>query len=114
MMFQFVNIFSGLAMAGAMDLSVHSVNKDNNNDISVVDLSISKTDHHPSRNDDIKDEPASAADKLRALLPHLDIATLNILCLARLQVRKESCLRDKLSEIHLIMMVMMIVSLFVC
>ena len=73
----------------AMDLSVHSVNKDNNNDMTVVDLSIGNKNVTDQSNDDVKDDSgvASAADKLRSLLPHLDIATLNILCLARLQVR---------------------------
>jgi len=71
----------------AMDLSVHSVNKDNNNDMTVVDLSIGNKNVTDQSNDDVKDDSgvASAADKLRSLLPHLDIATLNILCLARLQ-----------------------------
>ena len=134
----------------AMDLSVHSVNKDNNNDMTVVDLSIGNKNVTDQSNDDVKDDSgvASAADKLRSLLPHLDIATLNILCLARLQVRikiyqtylnlyldsltltfvhmissklnrsknalNKSCNKDKLSEIFLIMMIVMMVSLFVC
>merc|ERR1719245_1799162 len=74
-----------------MDLSVHNTNRDNNNDISVVDLSLTKnlTD---DKDQDIKhtydkDDAIIKTDseKLRALLPHLDIAALNILCLARLQ-----------------------------
>ena len=76
----------------AMDLSVHNTNRDNNNDISVVDLSLTKnlTD---DKDQDIKhtydkDDAIikTDSDKLRALLPQLDIAALNILCLARLQV----------------------------
>jgi len=75
----------------AMDLSVHNTNRDNNNDISVVDLSLTKnlTD---DKDQDIKhsydkDDAIikTDSDKLRALLPQLDIAALNILCLARLQ-----------------------------
>jgi len=66
----------------AMDLSVHNTNRDNNNDVSVVDLSITKnvTD---DKDDDIN--KLTDTDKIRSLLPQLDIAALNILCLARLQ-----------------------------
>ena len=80
MMFQF-QIFPAKM---AMDLSVHNSNRDNNNDVSVVDLSITKN-VNDDKDDDIN--KLSDTDKIRSLLPQLDIAALNILCLARLQVR---------------------------
>ena len=67
----------------AMDLSIHNNNKDNNNDIRVVDLSLSK----PLSEDRQEDGKNVTEDKLRSLLPQLDITALSILTLARLQVR---------------------------
>ena len=67
----------------AMDLSIHNSNKDNNNDIRVVDLSLSK----PLSEDRQEDGKTVTEDKLRSLLPQLDITALSILTLARLQVR---------------------------
>ena len=66
-----------------MDLSIHNSNKDNNNDIRVVDLSLSK----PLSEDRQEDGKNVTEDKLRSLLPQLDITALSILTLARLQVR---------------------------
>ena len=66
----------------AMDLSIHNNNKDNNNHIRVVDLSLSKPVS------DEKAEDVKAEDKLKSLLPQLDITALSILTLARLQVGK--------------------------
>ena len=66
----------------AMDLSIHNNNKDNNNHIRVVDLSLSKPVS------DEKAEDVKAEDKLKSLLPQLDITALSILTLARLQVAK--------------------------
>ena len=70
----------------AMDLSLHNVNENNNNDPKVVDLSIPKkyieNDNDSSKtfhSDDKKDE------RIAKMLPQLDIAALNLLCLARLQ-----------------------------
>jgi len=69
----------------AMDLSIHNVNENNNNDPKVVDLSIPKkyiddTDSSKSLySEDKKDE------RIEKMLPQLDIAALNLLCLARLQ-----------------------------
>ena len=83
----------------AMDLSVHNMDRDNNNDSRVVDLSLAKAGAKELKEvaGEAEEEargPQEAADltklnseKLRALLPHLDIAALNILCLARLQVK---------------------------
>ena len=68
----------------AMDLSIHNVNKDNNNDIRVVDLSLAK----PLSDDKEEDGNNVTEDKLKSLLPHLDITALSILTLARLQVGK--------------------------
>ena len=68
----------------AMDLSIHNSNKDNNNDIRVVDLSLSK----PLSEDRQEDGKNVTEDKLKSLLPQLDITALSILTLARLQVRK--------------------------
>ena len=65
-----------------MDLSIHNNNKDNNNHIRVVDLSLSKPVS------DEKAEDVKAEDKLKSLLPQLDITALSILTLARLQVGK--------------------------
>ena len=67
----------------AMDLSIHNSNKDNNNDIRVVDLSLSK----PLSEDRQEDGKNVTEDKLRSLLPQLDITALSILTIARLQVR---------------------------
>ena len=79
----------------AMDLSVHNMDRDNNNDIRVVDLSLAKAGAKEEESEAvIKSQEADItklnSEKLRALLPHLDIAALNILCLARLQVRENS------------------------
>ena len=78
----------------AMDLSVHNMDRDNNNDIRVVDLSLAKAGAKEEEEAVIKNQEADItklnSEKLRALLPHLDIAALNILCLARLQVRENS------------------------
>ena len=79
----------------AMDLSVHNMDRDNNNDIRVVDLSLAKAGAKEEAEEAvIKSQEADItklnSEKLRALLPHLDIAALNILCLARLQVRENS------------------------
>ena len=79
----------------AMDLSVHNMDRDNNNDIRVVDLSLAKAGAKEEEAEAvIKSQEADItklnSEKLRALLPHLDIAALNILCLARLQVRENS------------------------
>ena len=80
----------------AMDLSVHNMDRDNNNDIRVVDLSLAKAGAKEEEAEEavIKSQEADItklnSEKLRALLPHLDIAALNILCLARLQVRENS------------------------
>ena len=78
----------------AMDLSVHNMDRDNNNDIRVVDLSLAKAGAKDEEEAVIKSQEADItklnSEKLRALLPHLDIAALNILCLARLQVRENS------------------------
>ena len=79
----------------AMDLSVHNMDRDNNNDIRVVDLSLAKAGAKEEEAEAvIKNQEADItklnSEKLRALLPHLDIAALNILCLARLQVRENS------------------------
>ena len=70
----------------AMDLSIHNVSENNNNDPKVVDLSIPKKyvedDNDcpkPVLSDDKKDE------RIDKILPQLDIAALNLLCLARLQ-----------------------------
>merc|ERR1711992_185184 len=57
-----------------MDLSIHNNNKDNNNHIRVVDLSLAKP---------VSEEKTE--DKLKSLLPQLDITALSILTLARLQ-----------------------------
>ena len=65
-----------------MDLSIHNNNKDNNNHIRVVDLSLSKPVS------DEKAEDVKTEDKLKSLLPQLDITALSILTLARLQVAK--------------------------
>ena len=67
----------------AMDLSIHNNNKDNNNHIRVVDLSLAK----PLSEE--KAEEVKAEDKLKSLLPQLDITALSILTLARLQVGKQ-------------------------
>ena len=82
----------------AMDLSVHNMDRDNNNDIRVVDLSLAKAGAKELKEVEeeavIRSQEADLtklnSEKLRALLPHLDIAALNILCLARLQVREKS------------------------
>ena len=79
----------------AMDLSVHNMDRDNNNDIRVVDLSLAKAGAKEETEEAvIKSQEADItklnSEQLRALLPHLDIAALNILCLARLQVRENS------------------------
>ena len=79
----------------AMDLSVHNMDRDNNNDIRVVDLSLAKAGAKEEAEEAvIKSQEADItklnSEKLRALLPHLDIAALNILCLARLQVRENN------------------------
>merc|ERR1719480_677297 len=73
-----------------MDLSVHNMDRDNNNDIRVVDLSLAKAGAKEVEEESvIRSQEADLtklnSEKLRALLPHLDIAALNILCLARLQ-----------------------------
>ena len=79
----------------AMDLSVHNMDRDNNNDIRVVDLSLAKAGAKELKEEEavIRSQEADLSklnsEKLRALLPHLDIAALNILCLARLQVREK-------------------------
>ena len=64
----------------AMDLSIHNNNKDNNNHIRVVDLSLSKPLSEEAA------EEVKTEDKLKSLLPQLDITALSILTLARLQV----------------------------
>jgi len=76
----------------AMDLSVHNMDRDNNNDIRVVDLSLAKAgakELKEAEEEVIRSQETDLSklnsEKLRALLPHLDIAALNILCLARLQ-----------------------------
>ena len=81
----------------AMDLSVHNMDRDNNNDIRVVDLSLAKAGAKELKEAEeealIRSQETDLtklnSEKLRALLPHLDIAALNILCLARLQVREK-------------------------
>ena len=77
----------------SLDLRVHHMDRDNNNDIRVVDLSVGKDDSKEEEEDDPKIQRHGAdrdiapdSEKLRSLLPHLDITALNILCLARLQV----------------------------
>ena len=73
---------SSVAESMAMDLSIHNSNKDNNNDIRVVDLSLAK----PLSDDREEDGKNVTEDKLKSLLPQLDITALSILTLARLQV----------------------------
>ena len=89
----------------AMDLSVHNMDRDNNNDIRVVDLSLAKAGAKELKEAEeavIRSQETDLSklnsEKLRALLPHLDIAALNILCLARLQVRGNSfkCIKERL------------------
>ena len=81
-------------------MSVLNLNRDNNNDIRVVDLSLAKAGAGAEELKAVEDEAVIISqeadltklnsEKLRALLSHLDIAALNILCLARLQVREKS------------------------
>ena len=69
----------------AMDLSIHNTNKDNNNDLSVVDLSLGRSPATATVEVAEGKLELAGEEKLHSLLPQLDIAALNILCLARLQ-----------------------------
>ena len=59
----------------AMDLSVHNMDRDNNNDIRVEDLSLAMAGAVEAviRSQE-SDLTKRNSEKLRALLPHLDIA----------------------------------------